>query len=728
MVSLSNHDGATHGRIVTLRSHCHPERSQCHLSVVEGRRTKDDNARSPQTGKMTTLAARADELRAQIEEANYRYYALDDPQITDAEFDALLRELVELEREYPELRTPDSPTQRVGAAASQRFAPYAHARPMLSLANAVSVDELRAFDERARKLAGAAVEYVCELKIDGLAIALDYRDGLLTRGGTRGDGRVGEDVTANLRTIRTIPLRLRSTSFDPSTGSGQAELRMTGFEVRGEVYLRKSDFERLNTERERESLPAFANPRNAASGGVRQLDPALTAKRRLSFFAYQLAVDEGDRSAPKTQWDALARLRTLGFPVNPHVHRAATLDEVIEYCTNSERKRDSFDYEIDGVVVKVNDFAQQERLGVVARDPRWAIAFKFKPREARTKLIDIAITVGRTGTLNPSAVLAPVQIGGVTVKSATLHNVDYIKNNDIRIGDTVLVTRAGDVIPRVAGPVLSERTGRERKFKMPQRCPVCGSDVDHPPDEAMSRCTNAACPAQAYERLRHFASRGAMDIEGIGDVLAQQLTELNLVRDIADTYKLNESALADVPRMGKKSIENLLRNIEASKQRGPARLLYGLGIRFVGTQTAQILADDFGTIDAMAAADEAELQRSEGIGPEVARSVALFFKQQPNREMIERLREAGVVMSAPKRVKTGGALSGKSFVLTGTLPNLTREAAAEMIVAAGGKVTGSVSKKTDYVVAGSEPGSKLTKAEQLGIDILDESGLQALLE
>jgi DNA ligase (NAD+) len=670
---------------------------------------------------MTGRAARADELRAQIEEANYRYYALDEPQITDAEFDALLRELVELERKNPELQTPDSPTQRVGTVASQRFAPYEHARPMLSLANAVSVDELRAFDERARKLAGAGVEYVCELKIDGLAIALDYRDGTLTRGGTRGDGRVGEDVTPNLRTIKTIPLRLRSPSVDPST-----PLRVT-IEARGEVYLRKSDFERLNAEREREGLPAFANPRNAASGGVRQLDPALTAKRRLSFFAYQMALDEGDRSAPNTQWEALERLRTLGFPVNPNVELAVTLDDVIEFCTNSERERDSLDYEIDGVVVKVNDFAQQERLGIVARDPRWAIAFKFKPREARTKLVDIAITVGRTGTLNPSAVLTPVQIGGVTVKSATLHNVDYIKNNDIRIGDTVLVTRAGDVIPRVVGPVVSERSGRERKFKMPQRCPVCGSDVDHPPDEAMSRCTNAACPAQAYERLRHFASRGAMDIEGIGDVLAQQLTELNLVRDIADTFKLNEKALADVPRMGKKSIENLMRNIEASKQRGPARLLYGLGIRFVGTQTAQILMDDFGTIDAIADADEVTLQQSEGIGPEVARSVALFFKQQPNRDMIERLREAGVVMSAPKRVKTGGALRGKTFVLTGTLPNLTREEATEIIVAAGGKVTGSVSKKTDYVVAGSEAGSKLTKAEQLGINILDEPALRALL-
>jgi DNA ligase (NAD+) len=662
-------------------------------------------------------AARADELRAQIEEANYRYYALDEPQITDAEYDNLLRALVELERAHPELQTPDSPTQRVGEAASERFAPYEHARPMLSLANATSNDELRAFDERARKLAGAGVEYVCELKIDGLAVALDYGDGSFARGGTRGDGRVGEDVTPNLRTVRTIPLRLRPKESTPEF-----------VEVRGEVYLRKSDFERLNAVREREGLAAFANPRNAASGGVRQLDPALTAQRRLSFFAYQLAVEEGRGAiAVRTQWDALERLRSLGFPVNPYIARAATLDELAAYCANWERQRDELDYEIDGVVVKVNDFGLQERLGAVARDPRWAIAFKFKPREARTKLVDIAVTVGRTGTLNPNAVLQPVQIGGVTVRSATLHNIDYIKSNDIRIGDTVLVTRAGDVIPRVVGPILVERTGRERKFKMPQRCPVCGSDVDHPPDEAMARCTNAACPAQVYERLRHFASRGAMDIEGVGDVMAQQLTELNLVRDIAGAYRLNESALTRVPRMGKKSVENLLRNVEASKQRGLARLLYGLGVRFVGTQTAQILADDFGTIDAIADADETTLQRSEGIGPEVARSVALFFKQPPNREMIDRFREAGVVMSAPKRVRSDGTLQGRTFVLTGTLPTLTREEAMELIVAAGGKVTGSVSKKTDYVVAGSEAGGKLSKAEQLGIPILDEAALRKLL-
>jgi DNA ligase (NAD+) len=662
------------------------------------------------------LVARAESLRVQIDEANYRYYVLDDPEITDAEFDALLRELVELEIKHPELQTPDSPTQRVGAPASERFAAYQHARPMLSLANAVSVDEIRAFDERARKVTGAAVDYVCELKIDGLAIAIDYRDGLLVRGGTRGDGSVGEEVTANLRTIKTLPLRLRSS----------AKLGTPAFvEVRGEVYLRKSDFERLNAQRERQGLAVFANPRNAASGGVRQLDPSLTAARRLSFFAYQLVA--GDAGV-RTQWDALQRLRDLGFPVNPNIAHAPTLEEVLAYCVDWEARRDELDYEIDGVVIKVNDFGLQHRLGVVARDPRWAIAFKFKPREARTKLIDIVVTVGRTGTLNPNAVLRPVPIGGVTVKSATLHNRDYIENNDIRIGDTVLVTRAGDVIPRVVGPVTAERTGKERRFRMPDRCPVCGSEVDHPPGEAMSRCTNVACPAQVYERVRHFASRGAMDIEGLGDVMAQQLTERGIVANIADIYALDEAALAQIPRTGKKSIEALLRNVARSKQRGLARLLYALGIRFVGTQTAAILARDFGNIAAIEEAGEDELQRSEGIGPEVASSVALFFKQPANRSIVERLRQAGVDMTAPKRVaRAGGKLEGKTLVLTGTLANLTREQASELIVAAGGKVTGSVSQKTDYVVAGEAPGSKLAKAGQLGIPILDEAGLRRLV-
>jgi DNA ligase (NAD+) len=658
--------------------------------------------------------ARAEELRTIIDEANYRYHVLDDPQITDAEYDELLRELIDLEDRFPELRTPDSPTQRVGAPPSEKFAPYEHHSPMLSLGNAFNADELRAFDERVRKLANEDIAYVVELKIDGLATSLRYRDGVFERGGTRGDGRVGEDVTPNLRTINAIPLRLR--------GKAPQEI-----EVRGEVYLRKSDFEALNEKRVAAGQPVFANPRNAASGGVRQLDPKLTRARRLSFFGYSIGAQSG-ATRVHTQWEALEYIKELGFAVNPYVRKCACIEDVLAFCEEWETRRDQLDYEIDGVVVKADSLAVQERLGAAGREPRWAIAYKFKAREARTKLLDIVITVGRTGTLNPNAVLAPVKIGGVTVQNATLHNADYIASNDIRVGDTVLVVRAGDVIPRVVGPVLSERKGNPRKFVMPDTCPVCGSDVDHPEGEAMSRCTNAACPAQVLERVRHFCSRGAMDIEGIGDVMAQQLTELGLVRDIADIYALDEKRLANVPRTGEKTISNLLRNIESSKARGLARLLTGLGIRFVGTQTAQILADDFGSVDAIEAASVEELQQSEGIGPEVASSVHLFFQQKANRAMIERLREAGVVMSGPRRARAAdGKLAGKTFVLTGTLPTLTREEATELIVLAGGKVTGSVSKKTDYVVAGSEAGSKLAKAEQLGIAVIDEDGLRELL-
>ncbi|HZZ66395.1 MAG TPA: NAD-dependent DNA ligase LigA, partial [Candidatus Baltobacteraceae bacterium] len=517
--------------------------------------------------KAVAPAKRAAELRSQIEDANYRYYVLDDPQITDAEYDDLLRELLDLEDRYPELRTPDSPTQRVGAAPSQRFAPYEHDRPMLSLANAVSAEELRAFDERVRKLANVKdVSYVAELKIDGLATSLRYVGELFERGGTRGDGRVGEDVTPNLRTIGSIPLRLRP----------QANTRVPDvIEVRGEVYLRKSDFERLNEARERNGLPVFANPRNAASGGVRQLDPKLTRERKLSFFGYSIGEFTGGPEV-RSQWDALQYLKRLGFAVNPNIAKMESIDEVIAFSQEWERRRDELDYEIDGVVIKVDDLALQERLGAAGRDPRWAIAYKFKAREARTKLLDITITVGRTGTLNPNAVLAPVKIGGVTVQNATLHNADYIRTNDIRVGDTVLVVRAGDVIPRVVGPILSERKGKPREFRMPDTCPVCGADVDHPEGEAMSRCTNASCPAQVLERVRHFSSRGAMDIEGIGDVMAQQLTELGLVKNIADIYDLDAGALARVPRTGEKTISNLLRNIEASKQRGLARVLTGL--------------------------------------------------------------------------------------------------------------------------------------------------------
>ncbi|HUZ50640.1 MAG TPA: NAD-dependent DNA ligase LigA [Candidatus Dormibacteraeota bacterium] len=657
--------------------------------------------------------ARAQQLRALLDEANYRYYTLDSPTLTDAEYDEFLRELIALESTEPSLRTADSPTQRIGAPPSERFAPYQHSAAMLSLANAFSADELRAFDERVVKLAGRPVEYICELKIDGLAIALDYRDGLFVRGGTRGDGRVGEDVTPNLRTIKTIPLRLH----EP----------LTALEVRGEVFLRKADFIRLNQARERDGLEQFANPRNAAAGGVRQLDSRFTAARRLSFFAYQ-AIWRDVKDAPSGQWDALHRLHELGFAINPYVERAATIAEVIAICERWELERDTLDYEIDGVVVKVDDLATQDALGSVARDPRWAVAFKFKPREAQTKLLDITISVGRTGTLNPNAVLEPVRIGGVVVRSATLHNAQYIASNDIRIGDTVVVTRAGDVIPRVVRPIVALRTGAERVFAMPDRCPVCGFAIDHPEGEAMSRCTNATCPAQVFERVLHFASRGAMDIEGLGEVLAEQLTELGLVHDVSDIYHLSAQALERVPRLGPKSVQNLMRAIEDSKQRGLTRLLVGLGIRFVGEQTAAILALDFGSIDAIAQSSTEALQRCEGIGPEVAGSVVLFFAQAPNRAMVERLREAGIVMHGPVgRRANDGALAGKTFVLTGTLPTMTREEATEAIEALGGKVTGSVSKKTHYVVAGEAAGSKLTKAEQLGIPILDEEALRAML-
>ena len=654
-------------------------------------------------------------LREAIEEANYQYHVLDNPRISDAEYDALLRELTELESRHPELITPDSPTQRVGSVASERFPSYEHARPMLSLSNAFDADELRAFDARVRKLAGLDVDYVAELKIDGLAVSLQYERGTLARGGTRGDGRVGEEVTPNLRTVNAVPLRLR-------------EKNVPDFlEARGEIYLRKSEFEKLNTNRERASLAPFANPRNAASGAVRQLDPKLTAERKLSFFAYGIGNVEDVREV-RTQYDALEYLKRIGFAVNPYVTLCDGIEDVVEFCSRWEEKRDSLDYEIDGVVVKVNSLALQNKLGSVGKDPRWATAYKFKAREARTKVLDIVITVGRTGTLNPNAVLAPVPIGGVTVRNATLHNEEYIRSNDIRIGDTVVVMRAGDVIPRVVGPVLSERKGKPPVFRMPKKCPICGADADRPEDEAMSRCTNAACPAQVLERVKHFVSRGAMDIEGIGDVMATQLTEMSLVKDISDIYGLTADELATVPRTGEKTIVNLLRNIEDSKSRGLVRLLTGLGIRFVGSQTAQILADDFGSIEALERASIEDLKNSVGVGPEVASSVHLFFAQRANLEMIERLRHAGVQTTAPRRKRSEtGALAGKTLVLTGTLSGMTREEATELIAEAGGKVSGSVSTKTDYVVVGDDPGSKYTKAQQLGVAVLDEDGLRELL-
>ncbi len=658
---------------------------------------------------------RARELRALIEEANHNYHVLDAPTIGDEQYDALHSELVKLEEAHPELVTPDSPTRHVGGAPLSEFPPYRHAVPMLSLANAFDETELRAFDARVAKLAGASPPYVCELKIDGVAISLRYERGRLVSAGTRGDGSVGEDVTPNVRAIREIPRALAADY--PRV-----------LDARGEVYLSRSSFETLNAARAAAGKPLFANPRNAAAGGLRQKDPRLTAERKLSFFAYAVGAFEG-HERPSSQAELLGYLHRISFPVNTEsAARCGTIDDVIAFCRRWEAERETLGYEIDGVVIKVDDLALQARLGYAGKDPRWATAFKFRAREARTKLLDIGINVSRSGKLNPYALLEPVVIGGVTVQNATLHNEADILRKDIRIGDTVIVHRAGDVIPYVVGPALELRPLDARVFKMPERCPVCNSKVEQPAGDAFSYCTNISCPAQLRERIRHYCSRGAMDIEGIGDVLAGALVDAGLVAHVADLYDLTPKGLATLPRTGEKSIQNLLDAIEGSKSRGLARLLSALNIRYVGGQNAVLLAGEFGSLGALMGASKEELVVIEGIGEQIAESVAFFFAQPQNRAAIERLREHGVVMTAPKRARAAaGALAGKTLVLTGTLPNLTREQATALIVEAGGKVGASVSKKTDYVVAGEEPGSKLAKAQSLGVPAIDEAGLRKLL-
>ncbi|GAC1542997.1 MAG: NAD-dependent DNA ligase LigA [Vulcanimicrobiaceae bacterium] len=660
-------------------------------------------------------AARARDLRERIDAANHAYHVLDAPEIDDAAYDALLQELVALEAEDPGLVTPDSPTQRVGGAPASDFAPYPHAVPMLSLSNAFDAAELRAFDARVARLAGSAPGYVCELKIDGLAMSLRYEQGRLRSAGTRGDGTVGEDVTSNVRTLGDVPARLRGLPL-PAT-----------IDVRGEVYLTKTAFAALNAVRAAAGLPPFANPRNTAAGGLRQKDARLTAERKLSFFAYAFGAYAGD-DPPVTQWELLARARAYGFPVNEHATRCATIDDVIALCERWERDRATLDYEIDGVVIKVDEIALQTRLGYAGKDPRWATAFKFRALEARTKLLDIGINVSRSGKLNPYAVLEPVGIGGVTVKMATLHNEADIVRKDIRIGDTVVVHRAGDVIPYVVGPVLEAREPGAVAYALPERCPVCGSAVDHPPDDVFTYCTNVSCPAQLRERLRHWCSRGAMDIEGVGDALASLLVDAGVCRNVADLYDLRAEALARLPRMGEKTVQNVLAAIDGSKTRGLARVLAALGIRYVGAQNAALLAGDFGSIDALMTASLEDLTATAGVGAQIAESVAFFFAQPPNRAVVERLRASGLDLSAPLREREpAGALAGQAFVLTGSLPTLTREEATALVVAAGGKVTAAVSKKTDYVVAGDDAGSKLAKAQALGIAIVDEARLRDLL-
>lgn len=656
-------------------------------------------------------------LREQINLHNYYYYVLDSPRISDAEYDALMRELQRLEAEHPEWITPDSPTQRVGAAPAEAFGVVEHREPLLSLGNVFDFEELRAWYRRALGLLdGEPFDMVCELKMDGLAVALTYENGLLVTGATRGDGWRGEDVTQNLRTVRSVPLSVPKDIAPPR------------FEVRGEVYLPRESFKKLNESRAAEGLPLFANPRNAAAGSLRQLDPRVTAKRPLDIFIYALGWAEG-KPVPLTHWEILEYLRALGFKISPYNIRVKTIEEAEEYHRKWEEKRESLPFEADGVVIKVDRLDLQRRLGAVAREPRWAIAYKFAAIQATTVLKDIGINVGRTGSLNPYAILEPVRVGGVTVQHAALHNEDYIREKDLRIGDRVIVQRAGDVIPEIVAAVPDEEHEHRAPFRMPDRCPVCGAEVIRPSGEAMHRCTNMACPAQALERLKHFVSRGAMDIEGIGEKLCTALFEQGLVKDVADFYYLTREQLLDVERMGEKSASNILSSIEGSKDRPLGRLVFGLGIEHVGSETANLLARRFRTMDRLAQATEEELTAIPSVGPRIAQSVRAFFRQKQNLDIIERLRKAGVRMDqGPEAERAAGSpLAGRTFVLTGKLESLTREEAEERIRSLGGTAASSVSRKTSYVVAGADPGSKLEKARALGIPVLTETEFLGLI-
>ena len=655
-------------------------------------------------------------LREEIERHNYQYYVLDRPLVSDADYDRLFRELQQLESQHPELVTPDSPTQRVGAKPLSSFAPLRHRTPMLSLNNAFEAEEVAAFDRRVREALGAdEVAYSAEPKFDGLAINISYENGLLAHGATRGDGYTGEDVTANLRTIRSIPLKLA------------AHPPPSRLEVRGEVLMRKADFEALNAEQRTRGEKAFVNPRNAAAGSLRQLDARITASRRLSFVAYGLGSAEGTPRF-RRQSDILDYLAEMRFSIANERAVVHALEGLLAYYERIGRRRGELAYEIDGVVYKVNDLAAQEELGYVARAPRYAIAHKFPAQEAETVVDDIEVQVGRTGALTPVARLKPVFVGGVTVTNATLHNEDEIRRKDVQIGDVVVVRRAGDVIPEVVRVVKESRSHHTRPFRMPGRCPVCGSAVQRLEGEAVTRCTAGLfCPAQRKQALLHFASRRAMDIEGLGEKLVDQLVEAGRVKTPADLYKLDVDVLATLDRMAEKSAANVVAAIERSKQTTLARFIYALGIRNVGETTARDLARHFGGIEALMAADSESLQRVSDVGPVVAESIAQFFAEPHNRKVVRQLIEAGVTVENLPAAGRSRSLEGKSFVLTGTLPSLTRDQAKERIEQHGGRVGGSVSKKTDYVVAGAEPGSKYDKALALGIPVIDEAQLLELL-
>lgn len=655
--------------------------------------------------------ARVAELRDEIDRHAYLYYVLDAPEVADAEYDGLMGELIELEGEFPELVTPDSPTQRVGGVASDQFAPVQHRAPMMSLDNCFSLEELEAWGRRVRRALGDASGFVVELKMDGVAVNLIYEDGVLVKGATRGDGRVGEDITANLRTIPAVPLKLR----------GDAP---TVLEVRGEVYMRTGDFEQLNQRLGEAGERTFANPRNAAAGSLRQKDPGVTAGRKLSIVCHGVGYVEGERF--RSHWEALQRIKDLGLRINPENRRVSTLEEVYDFCGHRQEHRHDVAYEIDGVVVKVDAIAQQEELGSTSKAPRWAIAYKFPPEERTTRLEDIRVHVGRTGAVTPYAVLDPVYVGGVTVSTATLHNEDEVARKGILIGDTVIVRRAGDVIPEVVGPVESKRTGKERRFRMPRKCPSCGADVVRLEGEAVSRCTGLDCPSQRVERLFHFAGRSAMDIEGLGYRTIEDLAARGRLKDVADIYTLSPEDFAGQEGFGEKRTGNLMASIEASKRRPLGNLLTGLGIPHVGGTVARDLAAETGSLDRLMEMSEGQLADLDGIGPVMAASIAGFFSQERNRRVIERLKQAGVDPVEQGKGEAG-PLRGKTFVLTGSLEGFTRDQATGAIEALGGKVTSSVSKRTDYVVAGDSPGSKLDKANELGVTVLDERGLTELL-
>lgn len=659
-----------------------------------------------------------EELREIVNHHNYCYYVLDSPEVGDAEYDGLMRDLRQLEAEHPELITPGSPTQRIGAPPVEAFAAVEHPEPLLSLANAFSYEELAAWHRRATNLLGErGFDLVCEPKVDGLAVALTYVDGLLVTGATRGDGYRGENITQNLKTIGSIPLSVPK----------EAPPR---FEVRGEVFLPKAGFRKLNEERAKEGLALFANPRNAAAGSVRQLDSSISAKRPLDIFIYGLGWVEG-KAVPDTHWEITLWLKSLGFKINPSITLCHAIDEAEECHQRWVESREDWPYEADGMVVKTNSIALQQELGNMAHEPRWAIAYKFPAIQGTTCLLDIGINVGRTGSLNPYAVLEPVRVGGVVIGRAALHNEEDIHRKDIRIGDVVVVQRAGEVIPEIVSPVLGRRTGEEKIFYMPSRCPVCGSEVIKLEGEAMHRCTNVACPSQALERIKHFVSRGAMDIDGVGEKLCQALFEADLVRDVADLYYLSREQVLGLEKMADKSAYNVLDSIEKSKNRPLARVIFALGILHVGEEYAELLAENFSSIDNLAKAGGEELLSLPSIGPKIADSIVTYFKQEGNKRTIEKLRKAGVRLEREKAGEAkpeGLPLAGLEFLLTGKLESFTRYEAEAKIKALGGKASSDVTRKTSYAVVGADPGSKLAKAQKLGIKTINEKEFLQLLD